>query len=332
MCLLRSLAPAFVLAAVATVAAPLAAQRDPAFAVAMLRRDGVIIPFAVFDGRSWSTPWPAPAYRLEAPLTMAAVRRQWWGRVDPSSTWLAWPTHGDPRTLRIRGPVVVPVHCLSTIGLQTDYRSPDPIPPPTQHHHPKDGVATTGTQTVVPIDVLTDTSVEWAPTLAMLAPAVEKAESSESRDGAGLSAAAWRSRATDAPLRLEVLCRSKASTTGGVAYYFEAARQFRPGGGPSAPLARRADASTRRDAGVELFSQGFVVLDGGRIVCQSISSTFSDAERNNINFGLPLGSTIVNGREHWIVHLAGRGREQYVIVEVGPGNLRTVVSVFGGGC
>ena len=74
--LLRSLAPGLVLAALATAAAPLAAQRDPAFAVAMLRRDGVIIPFAVFDGRSWSTPWPAPTYGLEAPLTMAAVKRQ----------------------------------------------------------------------------------------------------------------------------------------------------------------------------------------------------------------------------------------------------------------
>ena len=96
-------------------------------------------------------------------------------------------------------------------------------------------------------------------------------------------------------------------------------------------MAERSPA-VRSDGGIDVFSQGFVVLDGQTIVRESISSTFTNTARDEADFGLPLGSITVNGREHWIMHVAGRGRERYLIVEVGPRTLRTVVAVFGGGC
>jgi hypothetical protein len=50
------LAAALLLAALA--AAGLGAAERQKFTLAALRRDGVIIPFASFDGRAWSLHWP----------------------------------------------------------------------------------------------------------------------------------------------------------------------------------------------------------------------------------------------------------------------------------
>ena len=50
-------------AAVAIVAIQVAAAGgadSPPFAVAIVRRDGMLIPIGAFDGRRWSNAWPPP--------------------------------------------------------------------------------------------------------------------------------------------------------------------------------------------------------------------------------------------------------------------------------
>ncbi len=140
----RGCVVALALAAIVAAAEPPAPDAEASFAVAMLRRDGVLVPFAVNDGKRWSSPWPGPKFQLEAPLTFASIPEHWWGRAAPASTWIAWPTLKEPRAVHVTGPVVFGAHCLSNVGLQTDYKSAEPVPPVTQHHHPKDGLATTG--------------------------------------------------------------------------------------------------------------------------------------------------------------------------------------------
>jgi hypothetical protein len=49
------------------------AQDDDRFALGVLRRDGVLLPFA-FDGRRWSTPWPADL-RQDLPITIERCAR-----------------------------------------------------------------------------------------------------------------------------------------------------------------------------------------------------------------------------------------------------------------
>ena len=144
MTLLRGTALALALTALAGAAERPATDASPGFMLAMLRRDGVLVPFAVTDGKKWSNPWPVPKYKLEAPITFADIPGDWWGRIAPTTTWTAWPTRGEPLTVHVSSPVVFTAHCLSNVGLRTDFRTSEPIPPVTQQHHPKDGVATTG--------------------------------------------------------------------------------------------------------------------------------------------------------------------------------------------
>lgn len=62
-----------------------AAQRTPAFMIGVMRRDGVIIPFAAHDGKRWSNAWPGPRLDLQVPITLSSVPKAWWGPAKPAA-------------------------------------------------------------------------------------------------------------------------------------------------------------------------------------------------------------------------------------------------------
>ena len=47
-------------AAIFTGGAPDSAAQEPALGLAMTRPDGILTPFAVFDGKTWIAAWPEP--------------------------------------------------------------------------------------------------------------------------------------------------------------------------------------------------------------------------------------------------------------------------------
>jgi hypothetical protein len=330
--ILRTCAVALVLGAIAGAVGRPAASSSSAFMLAMLRRDGVLVPFATNDGKRWSASWPAPKYALEAPLTFDDIPARWWGRVPPAKTWIAWPTHGEPRAVHVAGPVVFMAHCLSNVGLRSDYRSAEPIPPPAQQHHPKDGVATTGDVTVEPVDVLDDTAPDWQTVLTLATPAIEKVEVSGARDRVRGSEQDWRKLRAQTPLKLEVLCRSKGVSQGALVYYFEAVREVAPQPGLATFFKPAVRGPIRRDCAFVVFSQGFVILDGKALVAASAVSTFANCDREEVEYGLPLGTITINGRTHWIMHWSGFGQEHYSIIEAAGKIIKKVLDVPGGAC
>ena len=112
--------------AVHALQAPQAPQAP--FTIGALRRDGIVVPFATFDGKSWSIRWPRPSLDVSIPINLTSVPSGWWGKPGPRDTWQAW-TGSDPKTLRVRQPDGIDVHCTRQIGLRTDYRPDQPAPP-----------------------------------------------------------------------------------------------------------------------------------------------------------------------------------------------------------
>ena len=48
----------------------------------VVRNDGLLLPFAAFDGRKWSTPWPGDIGgpgTPDLPVNLASVPAKWWG-------------------------------------------------------------------------------------------------------------------------------------------------------------------------------------------------------------------------------------------------------------
>ena len=66
-------------AAVLALSAAVRAAETP-FAAGILRQDGIIIPFGVYDGKSWSNHWPKPSLDLTVPTDVGSVPSRWWGR------------------------------------------------------------------------------------------------------------------------------------------------------------------------------------------------------------------------------------------------------------
>src|SRR6266850_2759858 len=148
----------------------------PPFAAGVLRRDGVVVPFAVFDGKSWSARWPKPALDLTVPTDVASVPPRWWGETGPLDTWHAWIGAAEPRPLKVVQPDWIDVHCVRQIGLHTDYR-PDQLPPPTtEQPYPKDGLAIAPPRPVEPVVIVPPGGPESNALLADLKEAFNRAE------------------------------------------------------------------------------------------------------------------------------------------------------------
>jgi hypothetical protein len=108
-----------VLLAAALVAAE--PQAEP-FGVGVLRRDGVIIPFAAYDGKRWSHHWPVPAADLTVPIDLRSLPSKWWGPAPAADIWTAWPgkaSGGVPQPVKATQHDWVDTHCLRQIGVRT---------------------------------------------------------------------------------------------------------------------------------------------------------------------------------------------------------------------
>src|SRR5437870_165711 len=114
----RGIAPA--LALLLAAAAPIVGQGRSAFGLGVLRRDGVLIPFAAYNGRSWTTDWPG-VDSPELPISVDSIPKRWWGAPGPAAPWTAWLLDGTSRPLALKKPEHLRVFCGTHLGVQTDY-------------------------------------------------------------------------------------------------------------------------------------------------------------------------------------------------------------------
>src|SRR5258708_38452984 len=115
----RRLAAALLLAAFAAAGAR-GAERQK-FSLAALRRDGVMIPFASFDGH-WGLHWPESDVGVQLPISLADIPKKWWGPQGPDAPWTAWLPGGETRPLTLARPVHAKIFCSGHPAIATNYR------------------------------------------------------------------------------------------------------------------------------------------------------------------------------------------------------------------
>src|SRR5438067_8594877 len=123
----------FVLAGslIATVVAAAAQSRAPgAFGVGVLRRDGVIVPFADFDGKKWRSNWPEPKDQVDVPIHVRDVPSRWWGKAGPHDIWQVWVPSEPAHVVRVQQPDWIPSNAgsRSVCGPTIVRASPRPVP------------------------------------------------------------------------------------------------------------------------------------------------------------------------------------------------------------
>ena len=295
------------------------AQRDAArFTVGVLRRDGVILPFASFD-RRWSAPWPSHIRGLELPITMDDVPKRWWGGTEPPAEMMAWTDGARAGAVRLDKPAMIPVMCEPRLVLRSDYKSPQPAPPLMAQPFPKDGLVTTGGPAIQALRSVDRASPDWSSAAVTILDSFNAAEERAARDFTS-----WRhpyppgarERMT---IQLEALYRAPMDEEGWSAYYVEAVRRFPPG-------------PEDEGCGLVTLTSGWVRIDPKGRALLDLSSRITYCDRKGAGYMLPLGLMTIEEKTYWIYQVSGYDREWYVVARPTPRAIEIHVEYPAGSC
>ncbi|HZR25166.1 MAG TPA: hypothetical protein VFA59_16340 [Vicinamibacterales bacterium] len=277
----------------------------------VLRRDGVIIPFATYDGKHWSDRWPAPTIEQSIPINLLSIPKSWWGPAGPRELWEGWVDH-VPKPLRVTQPTEVDVHCTRQIGLVTDYKPAEPAPPWSEQPYPKDGLAVSPPQPVQPIRVLRSGAMELLGMVQTLTMAFNKAErETASRFSVPVSDA--KARETTNP-EIEVAYEfGEAPRT----YYVESTRTYRTFGGADCAIS---------------FGTGWFSNNNGTVRPIAMTVDILPCDRYGGTYMFPLGAMTLGGKTYWLAQFSGWHHERFVVIELKPKDIEVVINTWGGGC
>jgi len=281
-----------------------------------MRRDGLLVPFAAFDGRRWTNSWPTPQFQLEIPINLQSVPRAWWGPTGPLADWQLWlPARTTARAVKVTQPDWVSAHCLRQIALKSDYRSDRPAPPMTEQPYPKDGLAIAPEQPLDPIEVI---PAGGAAAEALAAGFREKFNEAEMEvDRHFGHPIARKVREPQKPVIEALYAFGERPRT----YYIEASRAYRGANDRSCRIA---------------FATGWFMretdADGKGPKWLDVAVDLLPCNKYGATYMLPFGALRVGARTFWIAQYAGWDHERYVVIELKKNAVEAVVSAWGGGC
>jgi hypothetical protein len=286
-------------------------RNEPApFTLAALRRDGIVSPFAVFDGKRWSVPWPTDL-AADQRRVKTGIPVQWWGKTGPLTEMVAWVDGINRGVVHLTRPVLLRVMCEWRLGLASDYQSEQSLPPQPVQPYPKDGLAVSGTQQVDAIEIVSAQSPEWTPTAAYIKEEFDLAEQEAIRHYTD-----WRnpiplSVRRNTPVELEAMYRAPMDQEGWTAYYVEGVKRYAPGPDDDG-------------CGLVASASGWMMVGpkGKRSVKLHGDVTYCD--RRGVTFMLPLGLIKAQGKSYWAFQISGYGREGYMVVRPTPNRAETV--------
>jgi hypothetical protein len=292
--------------------------------LAVMRRDGLLIPFAAYKSSRWVAPWPVTARNRELPADMSAIPDDWWGGAAPESWRLHLPG-GVTRPVAMKTPRVYRSFCDTRIGLVTDYRSTEPVPMPPTDPYPKDGLAISSDIDLLPIESVDRASPETARLAKTLMPDFDKAEEKtltaiRNREG-------WKHPLTSEVRRslavtIEAWYRAPMDEPGWTASYIEAVRSYTAG-----------LVLEDKGCGLETVFTGWLHqnVDDPRKTRVQLTARVTYCDRRGVKYMLPFGRIHVGPQLYWVYQFSGFDQEWYEVARMSPLKMGFVVESYGGG-
>jgi hypothetical protein len=290
--------------------------------LAVVRRDGLLIPFAAFKGTRWTSPWPVRARNLEIPINLDAIPEDWWGGEVPDA-WKLYLPAGVTRPVSPNKPRVFRSFCDTRVGLTTDYQSAEPIPMPPTDPYPKDGLASTMDLDLTPIESVDRASPEMSRLAQSLMRDFDKAEEKtisliSNRQGWRHPAKAILRKAT--PVTIEAWYRAPMDEPGWVASYIEAARVYPPG-------------PEDQGCGLHTVFTGWVHtnVDDPKKTRAQLTARVTYCDRRGVKYMLPFGKFHIGPQQYWAFQLSGFDGEWYEVARMSPLKMSFAVEAYAGG-
>jgi hypothetical protein len=309
---------AAVLLAVSAAAGAIAAERHK-FTLAVLRRDGVIIPFASYDGPAWRLHWPDSDTREPLPISLADVPKKWWGPQGPDVPWTARLPGGVTRPLALVKPVHAKVFCSGRPAIATDYRG-GPIDPrePTVA---KDGLAIAGEVKVQEVLQISVHTPEARRVVDLITDEFNKQENLATQHFTHWTHPYWIWEREGYPIELEAFYRSSESTSRGKwkTTFVEAIRRFPP---------RPED----RGCGLITFARGWLTEQDGKKPIFDIGARVTYCDRAEVAFMQPFGRLHLDYEAYWVYQVSSWRDEFYAVSRIRPDGVKPMVAIAGGAC
>ena len=295
------------------------AESRPRFTLGVLRRDGLLLPFASFDGDDWQAPWPDPASMTTLPIALSDVPKKWWGAAGPDATWTAWLPPGVTRPLTLAAPLAIPVFCSMRLGVTTNYRGG-----PFGRHDPtvpKDGLGIAGDASPLPIETVPVDSDDARAMIKAIEDDFNKEEKLASARFTRWKHPFAEKQRQQVPIEIEAFYRASENTRRGAwtTMYVEAVRKFPPG-------------PKDEGCGLITFARAWVRQRPGSKPDIDLGARVAYCDRADVPFMLPFGRLLVRDEVYWVYQTSSWRDELYIVARVTPRDIKPVVVVSGGLC
>lgn len=309
------------IAAVLALELPAPALQDGAskFVMGVLRRDGVVVPFAAYDGRRWRGRWPDDIRSRELPISLESVPEDWWGIEPAPRTMSIWRDGARVGSLNLTGVAMTPLMCEPRITVRSDYKPATPAPPPFEVPYPKDGVVISGSATLERIEPVEKGSADWNRIVIAIEEEFNREETAAAREFSSWSHPVSTDRRKLVPIGLEALYRAPMRDEGWTAFYVEAVREYAPS---------KVD---RDGCGLATFGHGWVLVRGNDIRLR-LTAKVTYCDRKGVSYMLPFGVIRSGNRIFWVYQFSGFEEEWYEVVEPTRGGVESHVAYRAGGC
>lgn len=298
--------------------APSSADAQP-FVLGVLRRDGVVTPFASFDGKDWTAPWPEDLFNVELPISSDGIPRKWWGKPGPQASMTLWSDGTARGSVQLEQPVRMAWICTPRIALKSTYHSAEIVPPPLVRPYPKEGIVVSGAQRVEPIEAVPRTSDEWLRTAVTMIDPAEAAEQFVVQRIDDWRHPVPRKERKKVPLKLEALYKAPMDEEGWTAYYLEAIKEYPPG-------------PDDEGCGLVTSISGWNAIGPKGKHWALLYARVTYCDREGVGYMLPFGRITTNGRTYWVYQISSYDGESYFVTRPTEKTIDVEVSYSGGYC
>ena len=293
-------------------------ERSGAFMLGVLRRDGIVVPFASFDGRRWSKRWPERLPQ-ERPISLEDISKTWWGIEPPPRRLRHWSDGAAAGQVTLTSPVVSTLMCEGRLALRSDYKSSEPAPPAFVLPFPMDGLVVSGDVTVSSIATVDPASEEAKRVLGLALEDFNRAESMAASAFSHWQHPVKAAERKKLPVKLEAIYRAPADDPEWTAYFIEVIRDYPPG------------PKDQDGCGLATYVSGFVLTDQQRAAIR-IGARITYCDRKDVAYMLPLGLIQADGKNFWVVQHAGFETESYQVLRPLRGKVEAAVIFNAGTC